>query len=75
VKNRPEGFLQATKFIHPNLRDVVLAGAVARAVTEPRRSVESLRGRISEGDREASPSGERQAENLFESLWAQSFGE
>jgi hypothetical protein len=42
------------------------AGVVAR--------VESLRGRMSEGDREASPSGERQVEGLFESLLSESFG-
>jgi len=53
VKNRPEGFIQATSFIHPNLRDVVLAGVVARAVVakspkgEPSRDIESLWGRNS----------------------------
>jgi len=53
VKNRPEGFSHATKFIHPNLRDVVLAGVAARAVVEPGRDIESLRGRMSEGERQA----------------------
>ena len=43
-----------------------LAGVVARVVTEPRRSVESLRGRMSEA--------ERQVEGLFESLLSESFG-
>ena len=57
MKNRPEGFIQATRFIHTNLRDVVLAGVVAR--------VESLRGRMGEST--------RQVEGLFESLLAQSF--
>ena len=42
------------------------AGVVARAVTELRRSVESLRGRMGES--------ERQVEGLFESLLAESFG-
>ncbi len=53
MKNRPEGFIQATRFIHTNLRDVALA------------RVESLRGRISES--------ERQVEGLFESLLAEAF--
>jgi len=60
VANRPEGFFQTTNFIYSNLRDVVHAGVGARAVTEPRRSVESLRGRMGES--------ERQVEGLFESL-------
>jgi hypothetical protein len=63
VKNRPEGLLQATKFIHPNLRDVVLAGVAAR--------VESLRGRMSPSGMVSE--GERQVEGLFESLLAESF--
>ena len=42
------------------------AGVVARAVVEPSRDIESLRGRMGES--------ERQVENLFESLLAQSFG-
>ena len=58
MKNRPEGFVQATSFIHPNLRDVVLAGVVVR--------VESLRGRMGESA--------WQVEGLFESLLSQSFG-
>jgi hypothetical protein len=52
----------------------VLAGVVARRRTELVEVVESLRGRMSEGDREASPSGERQVEGLFESLLSESFG-
>ena len=64
--NKPSRrFSQATRFIHPNLRDVVLAGAVARRRTEPVEVVESLWGRMSEG--------ERQVEGLFESLLSQSF--
>lgn len=51
--NRPEGFFQATNFVHPNLRDVVLAGVVARAVVEPGRDIESLQGRMSESERQA----------------------
>jgi hypothetical protein len=65
VNNRPEGFIQATRFIHTNLRDVVLAGVVARAVVEPGRDIEALRGRMGEST--------RQVEGLFESLLSQSF--
>ena len=41
------------------------AGVVARACPEPRRRVESLRGRMGEST--------RQVEGLFESLLVQSF--
>ena len=57
MKNRPECFIQATRFIQTNLRDVILAGVVAR--------IESLRERMGEST--------RQVEGLFESLLAQSF--
>ena len=53
--------LSAKRFLDMNLRDVVLAGDDGTG--------------SSEADREASPSGERQVEGLFESLLAQSFGE
>jgi len=65
VKNRPEGFIRVTSFIHPNLRDVVLAGVVARASCRVHRDIESLRGRMGES--------ERQVEGLFESLLAEAF--
>jgi len=42
-----------------------IAGVVARVVVEPSRDIESLRGRMSEG--------ERQVEGLFESLLAEAF--
>jgi hypothetical protein len=41
-------------------------GVVARAVVEPRRDIESLRGRMAES--------ESQVENSFQSLLAESFG-
>jgi hypothetical protein len=44
---------------------VCFAGVVARAVVEPCRDIESLRGRMGES--------ERQVEGLFESLLAESF--
>ncbi|MBE7535036.1 MAG: hypothetical protein HS124_04810 [Anaerolineales bacterium] len=44
-----------------------LAGVAARAVVEPGRDIESLRGRMSES--------ERQVEGLFEALLALSFVE
>ena len=45
---------------------VEFAGVVARAVVEPSRDIESLRGRMGEST--------RQVEGLFESLLAESFG-
>lgn len=59
------------------------AGAVARAVVEPSRDIESLRGRMSEGGspfearrRRADDHREcRSIEGLFEGLLAQSFSD
>jgi hypothetical protein len=56
--------------IHLQLQNLSLqeefAGMVARAVVEPGRDIESLRGRMGEST--------RQVEGLFESLLNQSFG-
>jgi len=52
-----------------------LAGVVARAVVEPGRDIESLRGRMSESERQALGRACRDLEGLFESLLSESFGE
>jgi hypothetical protein len=48
-----------------NLAREEFAGVVARAVVEPGRDIESLRGRMGES--------ERQVEGLFESLLSETF--
>ena len=61
-------FLQATRCIHTNLRDVVPAGVVARVESLPPSFHFGVRqrGRMAES--------ERQVEGLFESLLAEAFG-
>jgi hypothetical protein len=49
------------------------AGAVARAVVEPSRDIESLRGRMGESARQALGRACRDLEGLFESLLNQAF--
>ena len=51
-----------------------LAGVVARAVVEPGRDIESLRGRMGESMRQASGRACRDLEGLFESMLSESFG-
>jgi hypothetical protein len=65
--NKPSRrFSQATNFIHPNLRDVVLVGVVARG------RISAFEPRSPHGRRRAEPC--RSMEGLFESLLAESFG-
>ncbi len=49
------------------------AGVVARAVVEPGRDIESLRGRMGESTRQALGRACRDLEGLFESLLAEAF--
>ena len=50
-----------------------LAGVVTRAVVEPSRDIESLRGRMGESERQALGRACRDLEGLFESLLAEAF--
>ena len=56
-----------------NNNHLQVAGVVARAVVEPGRDIESLRGRMGESTRQVSHCACRSVDGLFESLLTEAF--